>query len=118
MDNQTLLARRAEILSELSTLTRMRRGSIVRQWVEWVDSKGEKRRRGPYPLYSYKEKGRTISRRLTGPEEEKVRGEIGNFRRFEQLTQELRAIGERLCEASAASPGKKQRRSHSRGAGK
>jgi hypothetical protein len=41
------------------------------------------------------------------------RQQIENFRRFEQLTQELREVGERLCEEADVSVEKKRRRSPS-----
>ncbi len=95
---ESLRNRRKEILEELSQLERIRRGSLVEQYVEATRKDGTKTRRGPYMLYSYKEKGKTVSRRLTNPEEIPVyRKQIDGFRRFQELTGELRAIGEKLC---------------------
>lgn len=99
MDTHDLRKRWAEILKELGGLSEMRRGSVVEQYQERALPGGEKIRRGPYPLYSYKEKGRTISRRLKNQEEtSRYRKQIENFRRFEELARELILIGERLCE--------------------
>ena len=115
MTIRQLQARRTEILKELMGLDQMRRGSITQQVVESTDRKGERIRRGPYPLYSYKEKGRTISRRLkTEKEVETYRAQIENFRRFETLTRELRELGEKMCKAAESSPEKKLRNSRSK----
>lgn len=114
MTTQTLLERRGRILEELAGLVQLRRGSITEQMVEHVDKQGQKRQRGPYPLLTYKEQGRTVSRRLHGIKEvAQCRQQIENFRRFEQLTQELREVGERLCEEADVSVEKKRRRSPS-----
>ena len=112
MNLQELLKQRQSILDELSSLERMRRGSIVEQFLEVKNRRGKIVRRGPYPLYSYKEKGRTVSRRLRSPQEvEHYRKEIAAFRRFEELTAELRRIGEVLCEVGESRPEKKRPRS-------
>lgn len=109
---QELLKQRQRILDELSSLERMRRGSIVEQFLEVKDKRGKTVRRGPYPLYSYKEHGRTVSRRLRSSQEvETYRKEISAFRRFEELTAELRRLGEALCEVGENLEEKKRPRS-------
>ncbi len=100
MASKDLTARRKDILSELANLDRMRRGSIVQQYREGKNKEGEMVRRGPYPLYTFKEGGKTVSKRLKSLKEvAKYQQQIDNFRRFEKLTKELREIGEALCEA-------------------
>lgn len=96
---QRLRNRRAEILAELAHLEQMRRGSITEQYVVGTRRDGTKTRRGPYVLYSYKEKGKTVSRRLTDEEQIPVyRKQIERFRRFQELSGELLGIGERMSE--------------------
>lgn len=112
MKIDTLLDKRKVIIEELVSLDRMRRGSIVEQYVETKNKKGEIVRRGPYPLYTYKERGKTVSRRLKNPQEVKVyRRQIETFRRFEALTSELRKIGEALCKQAETDLEKKRPRS-------
>jgi hypothetical protein len=112
MNLQELLKQRQKILDELSSLERMRKGSIVEQFLEVKNKRGKIVRRGPYPLYSYKEQGRTVSRRLRSSQEvETYRKDIATFRRFEELTAELRRLGEALCEVGEGRPEKKQPRS-------
>lgn len=94
---QQLAERRKEILVELASLQQIRRGSIVEQYFDDTLKDGTKIRRGPYALYSYKEKKKTVSIRLTDAEQIPVyKKQIDNFRRFEKLTSELLAIGEQL----------------------
>lgn len=110
MSVERLVKERERILEELASIGTMRRGSIMMQMVETVNRQG-RRVRGPYPLYTYKERGRTVSRRLHGEREVSLyRRQIESFRRFEALTDRLRAVGEALCEAEGVSEHEKKRR--------
>jgi hypothetical protein len=96
---EALKARRQEILEELAKLHEIRRGSITEQYVETTRKDGTPKRRGPYPLYTFKEKGKTISRRLTDRDLVPVyRSQIEKFRRFQDLTAELLVIGEEISD--------------------
>jgi hypothetical protein len=98
---ETLRRRREEILTALAALEKVRRGSVVEQYVERRRADGSVVRGGPYPLYSFKEKGKTVSRRLTSAAEAaQYREQIEGFRRFQDLVAELVRIGEQLCELS------------------
>lgn len=88
---------RKELLGELASIEQMRRGSLCAQMFEGVLRDGTKVQRGPYILYTRKEKGRTLSRRIADPEQERCyREQIDAFRRFETLTSELVRIGEKI----------------------
>lgn len=95
-----LHARRRQLLSQIEDLDQIRRGSITEQFVESVHKDGSKVRRGPYTLYSFKDKGgRTVSRRLSDPAQiAHYRSQIEAFRQFQQCTAELLALGEVLCD--------------------
>ncbi len=102
-DIDSLRQRRGEIIREIASLDQMRRGSVVEQYVEVVRKDGSKARRGPYPLYSFKEKKKTVSRRLKDrAQAELFRGQIQAFRRFQELTAELVEIGERLSDLAVS----------------
>lgn len=91
--------RRKEVLGQLAGLERMRRGSLIPQMFEATRKDGVKVRRGPYVLYTCKEKGKTVSRRITDPEQVRCYQEqIGAFRRFEALASELVRIGEKISD--------------------
>jgi hypothetical protein len=90
--------RRREILAELAGLARIRRGSVTEQYVETAGRRGRTLRRGPYPLYSFKAKGRTVSRRIRAEQTAVYREQIAAGRRFQELTHELMELGEALCE--------------------
>jgi hypothetical protein len=97
--------RRREVLEELGNLEHIRRGSVTEQYVEDTHKDGTAIRRGPYMLYSYKEKNKTISRRLKSSGDADVyRKQIKGFRRFQEIMTELVSLGEQLCEAEGSAP--------------
>ena len=94
---EQLRERRRAVLAELEGLEEIRRGSVTEQYVEGRGRDGRPVRRGPYLLYTYKEKGKTVSRRVrAGQEAAQLQEQIQRFRRFQQLTGELLALGERI----------------------
>ena len=113
---ETLERQRRRLLKELAGLGEMRRGSISEQFVESTGRDGAKKRRGPYFVYTYKEKGKTISRRLTSPEQVSLcQKQIQAFRRFQELTAELLQVGEQASNLALAGEGvKKTSRSRSK----
>ena len=91
--------RRRELLEELANIEQMRRGSLCSQLFEATRKDATKVYRGPYPLYTYKEKGKTLSRRITNPEElGRYREQIDAFRRFQTLVSELVRVGQRISD--------------------
>ena len=86
------------ILDEIKAIKDMRRGSVIEQYYEVRGKDGSSRRQGPYFLYSYKDKGKTVSRRLSGNAEvQRYRKEIAEFRRFEELSKKLIETSHRIC---------------------
>ena len=120
--NDELRMKRRRLLEELGQLEQIRRGSVVEQFVETVGKDGTKSRRGPYLLYSFKEKGKTVSRRLSSKAEANVyRNQIAAFRRFQQVTSELLRLGEQFSDSALESEQralKKTSKSRSRRTGK
>lgn len=92
---EKLETQRQRLLKELAELGPMRRGSVSEQFVESRGRDGVKKRRGPYFVYTHKEKGKTVSRRLTSPEQVSLcQRQIDAFRRFQELTAQLLQVGE------------------------
>jgi len=91
--------RRRELLEELAAIEQMRRGSLCPQVFEATRKDGSKVYRGPYVVYTYKERGKTVSRRVTNPDHlPRYQEQIDSFRRFEALTGELVRIGEKISD--------------------
>ncbi len=110
---EKLKARREAILEEIAGVERMRRGSVTEQYVETVRADGSKVSRGPYFLYTFKEKKKTVSRRITRGLVPAYQAQIGAFRRFDELVRELRAIGEKLGDLSILQKSDVKKKKHS-----
>ena len=104
MDPTTkLLQRKTELLAELAALGPMRKGTLNEQYVQTTLKDGTPGRRGPYTVYTFKEHGQTISRRLSDRARiAAYRQQIATFRRFQELTAELARVGQRLADGEAA----------------
>jgi hypothetical protein len=90
---------REQILKEIAGLEQMRRGSVTEQHVQTLGPDGTKRTRGPYPLYTFKERGKTVSRRLSDQKQIPMyREQIQHWRRFHELVEQLRVLGEKLSD--------------------
>lgn len=99
MNSTQLLKRRQQLLLQIQDLKQIRRGSVSEQFVEATLKNGCRVRRGPYHLYTFKDKQQTVSRRLCNSSEVKIcREQIAAFRQFQELTAELLLIGEQLSD--------------------
>jgi hypothetical protein len=97
---QKLEEKRGKIKKGLIEVGDMRRGSVTEQYLP-VKHKGKKEPVlcGPYYVFSTKVGGKTVGQRLQiGSELEKVRREVGNFHRFQDLCKDLVEVNERICE--------------------
>jgi hypothetical protein len=90
--------RRRAVLDELEGLERIRRGSVVEQYLTSATRDGRRAKRGPYALYTLKRKGRTVSRRLRPGVVAVFREQIAAGRRFQVLVHELMELGEALSD--------------------
>ena len=91
--------RRGAVLKQLAELEQIRRGTVTEQVFQAQRKDGSKVQRGPYPLYTFKDKGKTRSRRITDRRQVPIYEEqIQAFRRFEALSAELVQLGEETSE--------------------
>jgi hypothetical protein len=96
---ESLKKKKNTLLSQIVNLKDMRKGSLVEQYFEKKRKDGSVVRLGPYTLYTYKEKGQTISRRLSSHSMiRSYRVEIGEFRKFENLCTELLQTSQEICD--------------------
>ena len=99
MTSAAIRQEREQILKELAGLEQIRRGSVTEQHIQTVGPDGNPHTRGPYPLYTFKEDGKTFSRRLHDTAEIAVyRQQIQRWRRFNELVDRLRVLGEQLSD--------------------
>ena len=112
---------RLDILRQMGSITRMRRGSVNEQSFTQRRRDGAVVTQGPYYLYSRTEQRRSYSQRIPADAVEQYRTETENCRRFKDLAQQYILVCERLTEQGAAgkkTPGHLRRgdRRRSRGA--
>jgi hypothetical protein len=102
-DYPKLEEQRQSLLRQLSTLRELRRGSLTEQFLTVKHADGSKLRRGPYPLLTRKEAGKTLSRRLTDPGLVPLYHlQIRAMRQFEDVVQQLVRVGEQLGDLAVA----------------
>ena len=92
---------RQDILAQIALIEEMRRGSVIRQFLK-IKLKGKRKPTlsGPYALFTFKQKGKTVSRRLHDLEEvRQLEQQVENYHIFQQLCRRLVEIGEATCQA-------------------
>jgi hypothetical protein len=94
------MSKRTKLLKQMTQIVEMRRGSLVRQTVpRQKEGVPIQERRGPYPLFSYKRQGKTVSRRIHSREEmRRLERQVKNFHRFQELCRQLIEVAEAICE--------------------
>ena len=117
MDTVRQLERQRErILEQLRQIRSMRRGSISEQFLK-VPHKGQAQPalRGPYYVLSRNEGGKTVSQRLTSPQQvRQARADVAAYQQFAALCREYEQVTERLGQlergGGGQGQGKKRRR--------
>jgi len=92
--------KREAILEEMRAIRFMKRGTINQQYLK-VRQKGREEPvlRGPYYVFSRREGQKTVSRRLTSPQQLKqAQDDVAAHKKFVKLCQEFEALTERLGE--------------------
>lgn len=88
---------RRQVIDEMLAIRSMRRGSITEQ--QSPNKRAGKTARGPYFVFSRRQEGRTVSRRLRpGPDLELARQEVAAHKQFAALCQRFEQLTERLGE--------------------
>lgn len=90
---------RQQTLSQIAAIEEMRRGSVIRQFLK-VKLKGQRKPilSGPYALLTFKQKGKTVSRRLHDLEEvRRLEHQVENYHTFQHLCRRLVEIAEAIC---------------------
>jgi hypothetical protein len=106
-----LTKRRAEIVRQIAALPPMRRGTVNEQYLETVRKDGSRTKRGPYCVYTFKEKKKTLSRRLRDKAQAQLyREQIDAFRRFQSLVAELVEVGQALADRTVAEAQQEKKR--------
>jgi hypothetical protein len=95
--------RRQALLEQLAGLRELRRGSLSEQFLQVKHADGSLVKRGPYPLITRKQGGKTLSLRLTDPALVPLyRQQIQALRQFETVVDQLVGVGEALSDLAVA----------------
>jgi len=91
---------RADLLRHIGSIEEMRRGSVIRQFLK-VRRKDRSAPvfSGPYPLFTCKKNGQTVSRRLRDPEDvRQLEQQVENYHVFRRLCSQLVEVSEAICD--------------------
>lgn len=87
-----------KLLGSIQNPLPMRPGSITQQRPKVRQKDGTVRLKGPYPLYTLKKKGKTVSRILREEELPAYRQSVDNFHGFLAAVEQMKALGLALAE--------------------
>ena len=102
--------RRAELFALISQVGDFRRGSLNAVWrrcgkPNCACAQPDHPGHGPRHLWTRTVAGRgTKGRQLSAAEVDKVRAELANYQRFAEVTEQIVAVNEEICEARPANP--------------
>ena len=103
MSISSLQRTRQDLLTQMSDLGPMRRGTVSMLRPPRRAPDGTVKRRGPYPTYTFKKNGKTQGRHLRSAEEaELYASQIAEFRRFEALAAKYADASQELADAVVA----------------
>ena len=109
---QQLEQRRRAILEQMAAIRSMRRGTVNQQYLR-VPHKGRASPKlcGPYFVLTGKRAGRTVSQRLTSPQQvAAARADIAAHQRFVELCKEFEQLTEQLGQLERAGDGPGQKK--------
>jgi hypothetical protein len=108
----------AEILNQMGSITRMRRGKLTEQYNRKRDEDGNERLWGPYYTLQAWVEGKNRSERVSREHAEEVREDIERYEKFTGLCDRYVQVAEKVAKAEVADSKKKPKRSRRQSVGK
>ena len=96
-----LEARREQILQQIKSIDRLRRGTLSRQFFKKRRS-GSKAKQGPYYVLQGYLQGQKFSERVPAEQAAQVEPLVANYKRFEQLAEEFVTVTDQITRMSQA----------------
>lgn len=112
---EALRRRKEQVLEEIRSIVRMRRGKLSTQYFTRSNSKGERVKQGPYFLLQGWLRGKHVSERIPEDEVTRVRDDINGFERFKMLSDEFAELTEQLTRKADAAYSKKKPKRYRKG---
>jgi hypothetical protein len=95
--------RRDQILQQIQSIDRLRRGSLSRQFFKKTRS-GSKARQGPYFVLQGYIHGKKFSERVPAEQAPEIEPLVANYNRFEELAEEFVAVTDQITRLSQGAP--------------
>ena len=102
-----LEARREQILQQIKSIDRLRRGTLSRQFFKKRRS-GSKAKQGPYYVLQGYLQGQKFSERVPAEQAAQVEPLVANYKRFEQLAEEFVTVTDQITRMNQAAPDAKK----------
>ena len=102
-----LEARREQILQQIKSIDRLRRGTLSRQFFKKRRS-GSKAKQGPYYVLQGYLQDQKFSERVPAEQAAQVEPLVANYKRFEQLAEEFVTVTDQITRMSQAAPDAKK----------
>ena len=103
LSQSQLEERRQQILHQMQSIDRLRRGSLSRQFFKKRRA-GSKAPQGPYFVLQGYIKGQKFSQRVSADQAPQIEPLVANYKRFEQLAQEFVTVTDQLTRLSQEAP--------------
>jgi len=94
---------RQQILQQIQSIDRLRRGSLSRQFFKKTRS-GSKARQGPYFVLQGYIHGKKFSERVPAEQAPEIEPLVANYNRFEELAEEFVAVTDQITRLSQGAP--------------
>lgn len=105
MTSFSLAKQRNQVLEQMGSLDRMRRGSLSRQFLKATKGKAA---RGPYYVLQGYLKGKKFSERIPTEKAPQIEEEVENYRRFQQLCEQFVTLTDQMTRLADEQAGSKK----------
>ena len=103
LSRSQLEARREQILQQIQSIDRLRRGSLSRQFFKKRRA-GSKLPQGPYFLLQGYIQGQKFSERVPAEQAPQIEPLVANYKRFEELAEQFVTVTDQLTRLSQGVP--------------
>ena len=99
--------RRDQILQQMKTIDRLRRGSLSRQFFKRPHAASQPQQ-GPYYVLQGYIQGQKFSERIPADQAPQIEPLVANYKRFEQLAEDFVSVTDQLTRLSQSAPDAKK----------